>query len=612
MGSVRSIRSRVTKAFWSTLLVAASVVGSAFGPVAPAPAGASAKSFELIALDVVATIARDGSMAVTESITYRFVGGPFTIGTRSFIAEDRDRILDFRAFSGEFELVTVAPDNTPTGEWEWEFPASVTDDLATYRLEYTVPRAVTIGIDVGELYWQFLGSDHPGIDAVSVRIELPGTFVPATVTTSPDEIAVLRAWGHGPRRGTITLAPDAVELNVTGVPAGEFVEARVAIPGDVFTADATSGPRLADILSEEGAAIDRTLAEDRGRSYDPPPSTLARLLGPIGALVGLVGAGGLWARFGREPRPGPLIGEYWREPLTDPPAVVLANLAKGEVGLSDGIAATIIDLAQRGHLTIREERVDRFGPDKTVRHLTRTDKPETDLEPFERRLMAFVFRNGPHTTVDDITEQAKDDKTASTAFASGFTTDIGRAYTERRYKAAGNPGRKWIVVVALASAAIGGFGLLLGTNLGFVGLGGAVVAAMLAGVGLVNRTQAGADEAAKAEGLKKYIEDFSHLADAPAGHLVLWERFLVFAVALGVSRELLDGLATRLPQVLDDPGFGGWYVGPGPRRFDSFERFPGEFGRATAVAVAPSKSGSGGGFSGGGGGGGGGGGFGAR
>ena len=607
-----AVLSRSRRSLFAVLLGA--LVGLGLWTLAsPASASSGSKSFQLIALDTTAEVSADGSMRVTELITYQFSGGPFTIGTRSFLAADRDRITDFTASEDGTPLQVDPPAATPTGEWEWHLAGPTSDSSHTYQLTYTVPRAVVVGSDVGELYWQFLGTDHPGVGSVAVTIQVPGTFTVASVDSPATDIGVLRAWGHGPRQGTVEVQASSVRLAVTGVPAKTFVEARVAIPASVFTADASSGPRLPTILKEEGIAIDATLASDRGRSYEPPPSVLARTLGPIGAALGLVGAGGIWARFGREPKPDPLIGEYWREPLVDPPAVVLANLSKGGVNLGDAIGATIIDLAQRGHLTIREEKVERLGPDKVVRHLTRTGKADADLAAFEQRLMSFVFRAGPETTVDEITERAKRDLTAAKAFATGFPVDIGHAYQARAYKAKGSGGGKWVVILALVVGGLGGIGLLLGTSLGFVGIAGAVAAIAVAGVGLVNRTQTGADEAAKAKALKHFLTDFSQLKDAPAGHLILWERFLVYAVTLGVSKELLSGLEARMPAVLNDPSFGVWYLGYGPRRFDTINSFPAEFGRATAQAVAPpSKSGSGGGFSGGGGGGGGGGGFGAR
>ncbi len=263
---------------------------------------------------------------------------------------------------------------------------------------------------------------------------------------------------------------------------------------------------------------------------------------------------------------------------------------------------------------IREEHVERFGPDETTHHLTRTGAPADDLAPFERRLLNYVFATTPQTTSDEITERARQNRTAAAAFAKGFLADVDAAYRAKGYRQRGTGGGRWVALLVAGVAAIGVVALVLGSALGLIAFGGAVGAGVIAAIGLQNRTQAGADEAAKAKGLERFLRDFSNLADAPAGHLILWERYLVYAVAFGVSKQLLAGLAARVPQVADDPTFGGWYVGRDHlHRLDTIDRFPAEFGRATAQAVAPSKSGSGGGFSSsGGGGGGGGGGFGAR
>jgi uncharacterized membrane protein len=154
--------------------------------------------------------------------------------------------------------------------------------------------------------------------------------------------------------------------------------------------------------------------------------------------------------------------------------------------------------------------------------------------------------------------------------------------------------------------------MLSKSGVALFGVAAAVATFAVGATVLRNRTQAGAEAYAKAAGLKRYIKDFSQLADAPVGHLILWERFLVYSVAFGVSAELMRGLAVRLPQVMNDPTFTTWYGGADMHRFDGFS----SIGTQTAAVVAaaiPNSSGAGGGFSGGGSsGGGGGGGAGAR
>jgi uncharacterized membrane protein len=326
--------------------------------------------------------------------------------------------------------------------------------------------------------------------------------------------------------------------------------------------------------------------------------------------------GAVWARYGREPKPDPMIGDYWREPLDDPPAVVLANLGKGKVSLGPAVGATLIDLAQRGYLTITEEHEERWGPDKTVHRLHWAGKPTDDLAPFERDLLQHVFLGRSETTIDDVTAWAKANQTQARAFAKGFEREVGAAFSAQQYKAKVQPKATTWLIAAAAAVALGGFvSARLGGKLSLVGYIAAVALFVVGSILVVNRTQRGADAKARAEALKRYLKDFSNLEEAPVGHLVLWDRFLVYAVALGVADELLDGLRVRLPNVADNPNLGAWYRGPGfgAGRLGHVALFAGSFGSATATAVAPpSRSGSGGGFSGGGGGGGGGGGFGAR
>jgi uncharacterized membrane protein len=127
---------------------------------------------------------------------------------------------------------------------------------------------------------------------------------------------------------------------------------------------------------------------------------------------------------------------------------------------------------------------------------------------------------------------------------------------------------------------------------------------------LQRRTPRGAEAAEEAKALRRYIRDFSTLDEAPVGSLVIWEQFLVAAVALGVAGELINGLQARIPAATQ-AGFAPWYVGSQGAGFGGLSdigHFTSSFGNAATSSLSPSSSGSSGGFSGGGGGGGGGGG----
>jgi hypothetical protein len=582
------------------LLVAGIVGGAAvFG----ATQAQAEKQFELVAWSTDAVVEADGDMTVVERITYDFTDGPFRRGSRTFDQDDLDRISDFTASEGEQRLEVVAPPESELDGYRWLFDEPVIDGTHTYSLSYTVEGAMTAGTDVAELYWKFLGADHPGVGSFDVTITLPTGAPPAQPDTPATDATVLRAFAHGPRNGTVRIEDNTVTLQVDDVPAETFVEARLVAPAGDFTISPTGGERLATILDEERSF------QDGGSSNDRPG--LGHAVVALGALLGLGGLGGLHRKYGREPAIDPLIGKYWREPLDDPPAITLALLSNGTVNTGPAMSATLLDLAQRGHLRISATKVSRFGPD-TVEHTYTYLKRADALRPFEQSLLSYVFAGKAVTTGEEISARSTADPKATNTWVTAWREQVTGEYASRNYTETNGGSTRWILLVVLCVvvAALGMIASGLGSKAWFVLLIGAFG---LFGVGLRllgNRTAAGAEARAKAVGLRKFLKDFGNLSDAPVGHLILWERFLVFAVAFGVAKELLGGLSTRLPQIISDPAFGGWYIGPGG--VGSVQDFPGSWGSTTGAAIEPaSSSGSGGGFSDGGGGGGGGGGAGA-
>ncbi|HEY5874136.1 MAG TPA: DUF2207 domain-containing protein, partial [Ilumatobacteraceae bacterium] len=576
---VTNLRRRVAAAIGLFGVVVLGIVGIAPGP-GPAEATASDdRSFEIVSLDTDAVVAADGSMSVTEQVTYRFDGGPFRRGSRTFASDEVDRIQGFTAEENGQPLTVVPPPESGIDGYRWEFPTETSDSTHTYTLRYRVPDAITLGSDVGELYWQFLGNDHPGVGSVRVEITVPGSFAVAADDTPDTDATVLRAWAHGPSNGRVDLAADGVVLAVADVPGGQFVEARVAVPAGAFTGAATSGSRLPTILAEERAFI----AE---RENDRNQRNAGTGLSLIATVVGALALGGLWRRYGREPDV-PSIGEYWREPLDDPPAVVLATLDRGGISAGKGMASTLIDLAQRGHLTISEHVEERWGPDERTHVFTRRTRVGDPPAPFERHLLDYVFADADTVSSTDIEERAKEDQPAAKEFLEEWNELVEAAYSAKGY---GDPGGVrqrwwWLVGIVAVLAVAGAVALVLGSLIGLVPLLATIPLAVVGVLLLRNRSMAGAEATAKAKGLKRFLEDFSHLKDAPAGHLILWERYLVYAVTLGVSRQLLSGLATRMPQLLAEPTFGAWYVGAGiasgSGRFDHMPDFPSSFETST-------------------------------
>ncbi|MGE5594125.1 MAG: DUF2207 family protein [Betaproteobacteria bacterium] len=63
------------------------------------------------------------------------------------------------------------------------------------------------------------------------------------------------------------------------------------------------------------------------------------------------------------------------------------------------------------------------------------------------------------------------------------------------------------------------------------------------------RSKRGQTEFAMWRAFRKFLLDFSSLHDAPVPSLRLWEHYLVYAVTLGVARQVIDQLKLVFPEL---------------------------------------------------------------
>ena len=581
-------------------LVVVAAIAAFVGPLATP---AHAKSFGIAAVQIEATLRPDGSMRVVEHLTYDFEG-EFHNGTRPIPR-------------GDYELVDMTvtergqplPFDGAPHDLAWHYDAR--DERRTFDVAYTVLRAAKVGLDVGELYWKWVGDQHPGVGEVRVALDVPG-----------DGLDV-RAWAHGPLHGRVEVQGTRVLFTITELPSGSFVEGRVTVPAAAFTAtEPAGGERLPAILAEETQLAEeanqrRARELEAARRRQQVLDLVSRWYWLV-PLLGWAGFLALWRRYGREHRLPVDVGEYLREPPDDPPALVPTLRSWGTVR-PVALSATIVDLAQRGHLKIEEVRIDRrFLGDKVDWRLTHRSSDDP-LRPYEEAVLGRLFADGPEITQSEFERWCKRHRTSADRWWTSVRSKIRREYRERRYQEGGK------AVVYAANVVLSAFvvvtGIVTAATGAPIGAAGIVsgIAQGAATITLRRRTVAGAQRVAEWEAFQRHLEDFSDLEEAPVGHLILWERYLVYAVALGVTAQVARALAARIPPE-QSSAFAPWFTGHhGPGALDSIGSLSGfadGFGPVIVAAAHPpssssSGSGGGGGFSGGGGGGGGGGGIGA-
>jgi uncharacterized membrane protein len=372
----------------------------------------------------------DGSMDVVEHVTYEFHGtchgGIRTIPPRGNpAAEDTlgtpDYAIDKITVTERGEPVPI--DSSSFGYVRWGDANVEVSGTHTYDLSYHVEDAVVVAEDTAVLYWVFVGDGFPAMDPAEVTIQTPGPSAP-------------QAFAHGILDGVIDpVTGPTVHLAAKHNPAGTLIEARLLMPTSEFTVAPTTGPLKQAILDTETGYADEANAKRAEYRQEIEDKANRR---KVGNVLGPAAAGGaflvflaIFFKWGNEPPKPDDVGEYYREvDAMDPPAVCQAIASFGTV-TNEAFSATLIDLAQRGWLTITEEGEGR----KQDYRFTRTPKAEGTLSDYESKLLWKLFPNGGSITQDELVADAKKHRESSAkwmdSFKSGVQDDFdGRGYVD--------------------------------------------------------------------------------------------------------------------------------------------------------------------------------------
>jgi uncharacterized membrane protein len=594
-------------------------------------AGAAwAKSYRLPLVEVSFRLLSDGDAEVEEVRTFRFEGS-FTWAEIRRSTRGRYGVHGIR-YRGVWDADTEEPlafTQRTEGEevvLRWTYQAQ--DTTRRFRIRYRIEQALQRYADVAQFYWQAVEGDHAPIDRVRIRILLP--------QPSP---GLFKVFVHSRTEpGTLNIPPDAksTEVELRRVPETSFVEVRVLLDPAVFpAAPLRSGETRESLLADERRQAQEAVRRGFG--------DLAMVGGSVLLALGLVAAY-VWTylRYGREPAV-PYEGLYEREPPRPvPPAVVSAILSQSRArpeNLARGFAATLLEAARVGYVEI-EERESRgvlglVRDTDLVYRLTDRGRAllegrpvevgprERPLEPFEGEVLHVVFRragSGGEVTSDQLEAWGKrmsGKKSNFLRFAEGWGTTL-RGWFEERYFPLDDPtseAARNVFVLVLFGVVFLSFALLRSgwwvlpavvTPVGLLLMG-------LAAKGLPRRTPEAALEVKRWEAFRGFLADFSAMKDGGPVLLRLWEKYLVYATALGVAEKLLENLKLVAVERDEAPPRARWFRASSGREgvagnlasLDSLARSFQNF-HALSRALA-SSSGTGGGFSRGGGGGGGGG-----
>lgn len=649
---------RFSLLFTATMATAVFALATVLFTLCPAPTFAHALSYSIDPVTIDAQILPDGSLHVSEKRTFNFLGTSHGVYWK----------LPQGAYNGKNVTVEIEGCGVMAQGAQQAFASSITgaqhtyqlsnmgnylqlklynnvdDASATYWVDYTIENLATAYADTAELYWKFVsdGWDVPSQN-VTCTISLP---VPQGQSVSPGQN--VHAYGHGALDASLDFEGDAVIYHVPQVGTQDFAEARILFPVEWLSVAPSNQAHLETALSEEEAwAQEANKARSAARIKMIVATTLIAFFGILTIIWAVVA----WHRYKRTHKPL-FQDEYFRDaPTSDHPALLGALFHNNNVSAPE-LSATLMHLVDAGYITL-DTTQDKHPT------IALTNKSQADLDPLDTAFIQTFFGNIASLGASDAIEedeaaqktqdsiqgvgapQSSAQSLAQTRLDLASLSHIAREHPQSykdaidgwktKVQAAGM-GRgfyldttsygKGLAVWALIIASIvlvGGIATF--AYLGFFFSPWWVLAIPLAGLVLsiiaLAHMHARSKEAieidAQLHALQHWFKDFTKLDEAVPQDVVLWNKLLVLAVALGVSKEVLEQLKVAAPAIANDPAFAYWYPwywsyrGIGGVYRDPFAASALGGYRASTAALASSHassgSGAGGGFSGGGGGG---------
>lgn len=594
-----------------------------------APVVAHADDYAIDRVSIDAAVGEDGVLRVSETRTFDLnesVNGVFwTIPHAANVQGVTARIDNISIKDSETGLTYSSVSSAQPGD-EGVFSVEQTVDattikvfspreagLATFVLSYDITNPVMLWPDTAELYWKFIG-DEWAVDTenVDLTIHLP---VPDNVdlgAAEPDQ-PLVRAWGHGPLTGEVMLEDDGrtILVHAPYVPAYQFAEVRVTFPGSWLTGVSDAGAtdeRFGMILEEERLWTEQAnkMRKD-AKMITCAAVVLGMVLPSLIVVVLLVRV----AHAHMQQRKNQ--GTYYRDiPSTDHPAVLATFYNKGEFE-QRAITSTLMKLTDDKLIGLEMEK----DSSSFVLHLLCPDyELRSDIDELDKLALKIFFPKGK----DIVTK--KEIKNFSSCHSKtyydnieAFKTAVDTRYEKSNYIS--SEGTVFSIIVFFATVALFLLTAILADEAHWYAPLIVCVVLMFAiyallRVRVVKYSKQGQELKDKCDGLVNWFNDFTRLKEAVPEDVVLWNKLLVVAVALGISQQVIKELALLIPQnpYEEDgytyyPAYYWWYGQHGSRTAPAaaLDQVFARDMRAMAASTISSSTGSGGGFSVGGGGG---------
>ena len=566
-----------------------------------------AASFRIEKLDIEANLQKDGSMVVSEAVTYdidEINGVYFDIDAKGF---------------GELEYIQVFEDDSTGGFKEVDssnYEVSVSDELyriklysknhnnrRTFKFVYKLPEAITVYDDVAQFNRKMVGQEwQQGINYITAKVIIP-------VSASYDNSNIL-VFGHGPLTGEVDKEGNTVVYKLNNYYPGDFLEAHILMEPEIFS-EYNKSKIVHKDMKQKLLDMEAKLADEANVERDKAirqQEMINKVFEKPGLIFGVLSS--IWGAlmyyihviFKRKNKVKNSVGKYLRElPDNSSPALVGGFMTNS---INDNeILATIVDLVRRKVLTL--ENSDK----NSIIMLTGSTE---NLSAQEKAIVDIYINDfGDGKSLD----------LKSFGFFQKVPMSVARKFEKWRAMVQSEMDRKNLTYQGLGCLGVIFFaffpmiftfaGLVIGMITGnkmFLLIVVMGIILFVSGAKARYPRKELAEAKDKWQAFKNFLSDYSQLEEAKITSVYLWEQYFVYAVALGVSEKVVKAYKKALDMgvINDVQGVNSLAYSPifNPMFSRSFSNLNGmvsrtNSGASSAIASSrrSSSSGGGGGFS---------------
>jgi len=352
----------------------------------------SAKSYEIPDVRVEITIKKDGTVHVTEHLTYVFDGSfswaEYQIPRQGFSAikniqikeNEKPYINENTESTGTFSVAH----NDEAIKITWYYSAE--DEKRTFTISYVLEGALTVGPQWSQFFWNYLSDERDkSTNHLNISIQLPESV-------SADS---LFGWTRGPK-GQFNLQESAgtFTINASNINDDEFAKVRAVFPTRVLNRSQIS-------ITDEEFSLDQAQKEEQDYQEKRNQKIerqeyLSNLWTTLNYIIILLSVGIfylLYQKYGKRHSTSRFSStETIMIPGQIRPAAI-GWLLQGRTITSNLLMATVLNLARDGYFNIQEEPPkDGFlADDKPTFSIERTTKQLNEKLPkWEKQIINFV------------------------------------------------------------------------------------------------------------------------------------------------------------------------------------------------------------------------------